>query len=158
MEASVKLRGGLFRPPRETLAHSRERMNHYRNIINALLLASTFAGTVTLSIILTPDNNNDTTIPGIVELAYAGSLFLAGIMGCILITVSVELEKPNWILIVETITLSAMLCVAFYLLLFASTFYIGDLGPFILGSVLYLGFGILMFVFIASQWFGRKED
>ena len=49
-------------------ADPKELKDRYRNLINSLLLASTFAGTVSLSIILTPGNNN-TTIPGIVELA-----------------------------------------------------------------------------------------
>jgi hypothetical protein len=120
--------------------------DRYTTFINAMLLASTFAGTVTLSIILTPTN---TPIPGIVELAYAGSLFLGGIMGCILMVLSVGIELPRVVLIIEMIIVSGTLYVAFYLLLFASTFYLSNQGPFIIGSILYLGFCFLTIVFFA---------
>jgi hypothetical protein len=139
----MKWKTGMFASPKEL-------KDRYRNLINSLLLASTFAGTVTLSIILTPGNNN-TTIPGIVELAYAGSLFLGGIMGCILITMSLELEITEFVVVIETIIVFAILYVAFYLLLFASTFFLSYRGPFILGSILYFGCGILMVVFFAKS-------
>lgn len=139
----VRFRRGLNAGPVELKAR-------YRNLINSLLLASTFAGTVTLSIILTPGNNN-TTIPGIVEVAYAGSLFLGGIMGCILIIMSLELERPEFVVLIETIIGCATLYVAFYLLLFASTFFLSYRGPFILGSILYFGCGILMVVFFITS-------
>jgi hypothetical protein len=129
---------------------SAELKDRYRNLINSLLLASTFAGTVTLSIILTPGNNNS-TIPGIVELAYAGSLFLGGIMGCILIIMSLELERPEFVVLIETIIVFATLYVAFYLLLFASTFFLSYRGPFILGSILYFGCGFIMVVFFVKS-------
>jgi hypothetical protein len=131
-----------------------ELRNRNRNLINALLLASTFAGTVTLSILLTPGNTN-TTIPGIVELAYAGSLFLGGIMGCILITASIELDIPSWVRVIWSIIVFATLYVAFYLLLFASTFFLSYRGPFILGSILYLGCGILIIASFANSWIER---
>jgi hypothetical protein len=76
-------------------------------------------------------------------------------MGCILAIASVELKHANWVVVAETTIVLFALYSAFYLLLFASTFYLNSQGPFILGSVLYLGFGAVMLVLFAMEWFNE---
>src|ERR1700761_4719771 len=49
-------------------------LDHYKSRASALLTISTFAATVTFSVILTP-RDSGTATPGLVQLAYANSLF-----------------------------------------------------------------------------------
>lgn len=135
---------------------NREHWDRYRNPVNGMLLAATFAGTVTLGIILTP-RDTSTSIPGIAELAYASSLFLGSVMGCILIIASIELGMERWTVGIEMCVVGATLYVAFYLLLLASSLLLSYRGPFILGSIFYIGCGFLMLAFIVASWIQRRR-
>lgn len=90
-----------------------------------LLLVLIFTGIISLSIILIPSNNN-TAIRDIIKLAYIGSLFLGGIMGYIVTIASIKLKYANWVLVIEMTFVLIMLYLAFYLLLFLSTFYLNN--------------------------------
>jgi hypothetical protein len=138
----------------------------YRRIADSMLVATTFAGTVTLTIVLAP-RDASTTIPGIKELAYASSFFLGSIMGCILIIVSVEIGKDDdglwfpmeiweWVVRIELLVVGCTLLVSFYLLLLASSFFLSYRGPFIISSIFYLGCGFLTIVFTLMSWNQRS--
>jgi hypothetical protein len=66
----------------------------------AMLAAATFAGGITFSVVLAPRDGALT--PGLKELAYASSLFLRGMMGCILIIASIRQDRPLWKIRIET--------------------------------------------------------
>lgn len=138
----------------------REFEDGYRDTANAMLATATFAGAITLSIVLTP-GNTPTTIPGVEELAYASSLFLGSIMGCILIIASIGLGIPRPIIRIEVWVVGTIIFVAFYLLLHASSYFLTYRGPFILGSIIYLGCGFLILVFSIfmsrKAWWGLKN-
>lgn len=138
----------------------------YRRIADSMLVATTFAGTVTLTIVLAP-RGDSTTIAGIKELAYASSFFLGSIMGCILIIVSVEIGKDDdelwfpmeiweWVVRIELLVVGCTLLVSFYLLLLASSFFLSYRGPFIISSIFYLGCGFLTIVFTLMSWNQRS--
>src|SRR4051794_37455403 len=74
----------------------------YKSPANAMLTAATFAGSITVSAVLA-SRNSDLQTPGITELAYASSLFLGGVMGCVLIIVSISVKPsvPLWLIRIE---------------------------------------------------------
>jgi len=63
----------------------------YKALATAWLTVATFAASITFTIILTP--RADTQIPGLVQLAYANSLFCIGIIGSIYIIVAIALSN-----------------------------------------------------------------
>ena len=67
-----------------------DQYNSYKDPASAMLTIATFAATITFNIILTPRANGQAT-PGLDLLAYANSLFCGCIIGCILITIAIEL-------------------------------------------------------------------
>jgi len=190
----------------ESLVDSWEEYKSYKDPASAMLTIATFAATITFTIILTPRDNGQTT-PGLIYLAYANSLFCGGIIGCVLITIAIELchdsqildkrreeiknkrreillligalnsregaywtntfssrglrhvwfkamysDIPVWLNIPTNVLsnfitvisgfVGVILLVAFYLMIYATLLYLRFNGPFILGSVIYLGFGV----------------
>jgi len=148
-------------PPREAEdkgATSEEKnrvaVQSYRPFADAMLVTATFAGTITLTVVLTPGNGTHT--PGLTILAYSSSIFIGGIMGCICMISSIELNKDFDFVRMEATILGLMLFTAFYLLLLASTLFLNHRGPFILGSILYIGFGVLLGIISLPDWGLRK--
>jgi hypothetical protein len=121
---------------------NRADVESYRPFANAMLAISTFAGTITLTVLLTPGNG--THVPGLTLLAYSSSIFIGSIMGCICMISSIALNMPFGFVRMEATILGLMLFSAFYLLLLTSSLFLNHQGPFILGSILYLGFGVLL--------------
>ena len=203
--------------------NSWEQYKSYKDPASAMLTIATFAATITFTIILTPRDNGQTT-PGLIYLAYANSLFCGGIIGCVLITIAIELchdseilkdrrkeleenkreihklieilnpeegafwynifssqslrqlwlnvmysDTPDW-LNISTDVLSTFitiisgfvgvtLLVAFYLMIYATLLYLRYNGPFILGSVIYLGFGVVaLLLWIRNLWAKHLMD
>jgi hypothetical protein len=125
---------------RDDIERKEEMWESYKHTVNAMLLAAKFAETVTLSVVLT-SGDASTTIPGIIELAYASSLFIGGIMGCIFILTSIESDLgkfQKWTVRIEVLIVGVVLFVAFYLLPLASSLFLSYQGPFILGSIIYI--------------------
>lgn len=79
-------------PAAATLGHLTvaDLLNHYKNRATALLAVSTFAATITFSIILTPRDSGQAT-PGLAPLAYANSLFCGAIVGCVFVVNGLEI-------------------------------------------------------------------
>jgi hypothetical protein len=131
----------------------------YLHPAEAMLAAATFAGSITFTVLLAPRDGAG-PIPGINELAYASSLFLGSMMGCILIIASIELEKPINLIQVEAVVVGITLFVAFYLMLLASSLFLQYRGPFIVGSILYLSPGLLTLYFVLHRhyrrWTGKR--
>jgi hypothetical protein len=73
-------------------------------------------------------------------------------MGCIFIIISIQLDTKLVLVRIEAIVVSVMIFSAFFLLLLASSLFLNYRGPFILGSVLYLGFTVLIGLFALSSW------
>jgi len=67
---------------------------HYKDRANALLQVSTFAATITFTIILTPRDNGQTT-PGLVQLAYANALFCGAIVGSVFVIIGIEIANAQ---------------------------------------------------------------
>jgi len=203
--------------------NSWEQYKSYKDPASAMLTIATFAATITFTIILTPRDNGQTT-PGLIYLAYANSLFCGGIIGCVLITIAIELchdseilndrrkaleenkgeihrlikilnpeEGPFWTNIFSSQSLTQLLLnvlysdipdwlnispdvlskfiavisgfvgvtllIAFYLMLYATLLYLRYNGPFILGSVIYLGFGVVaLLLWIRNLWAKNLVD
>lgn len=76
--------------PAELRQKRRSKAQQLETFANSLLVAATFAGTVTLTVVLAPRGVDP--VPGIPELAYASSIFLGSIMGCIFLVASIELD------------------------------------------------------------------
>jgi hypothetical protein len=191
--------------------------DRYKDPVNAMLQIATFAGAITFTVVLAPRDGDHGT-RGIAEIAYANSLFIGGIMGCVLIRVSIELydasierneasterdddytgredicekqkgiiiEKPEasderkaprqppkrpipkwlrissheWLIPAEVGVVGMTLFVAFYLMLHASGLFLQYNGPFIVGSILYLGFGIPAFIlWVGSLWADSRNE
>ena len=128
----------------------RAAVESYRPFANAMLATATFAGTITLTVLLTPGNS--THVPGLTVIAYSSSIFIGSIMGCICMISSIELHMSfRFVRMIATI-LGLMLFSAFYLLLLASSHLLNYQGPFILGSILYLGFGVLLGILSLPDW------
>jgi hypothetical protein len=140
----------------EELSNKEKRAESYRPFANAMLATSTFAGTITLTFVLTPGNG--THVPGLTVLAYSSSIFIGGIMGCICMISSIELNMPFAFVRMEATILGLMLFSAFYLLLLASSLFLNHRGPFILGSILYLGFGVLLGMLSLADWLKRSDE
>lgn len=115
-----------------------------------MLATATFAGTITLTVVLTPGNGPN--VPGLAALAYSSSIFIGCIMGCIFMIISIELNVPLNLMRIEATVVGLMLFSAFFLLLLASSLFLDYRGPFILGSVLYLGFAVLIGLFSWLSW------
>jgi hypothetical protein len=122
----------------------------YRPYANAMLATATFAGTITLTVILTPGDG--TRVPGLNLPSYSSSIFIGSIMGCICLISSIELNIPFRFMRALATILGLMLFSAFYLLLLAVSLFLNYRGPFILGSILYLGFGVLLGVLSLADW------
>ena len=123
----------------------------YRTPATQMLVAATFAGTISLSVILAP-GSGDSSTPGISVLAYASALFIGSIMGCILIIVSLEVPELNvWVTRITAGIVGVTLFAAFELLLLASSLFLHYRGPFIVGSILFVGFGVSVIVIIATS-------
>jgi len=75
-------------------ADSWDQYNSYKSPASAMLTVATFAATITFTIILTPRDNDQAT-PALLLLAYANSLFCGSIVGCILITIAIELCRDS---------------------------------------------------------------
>jgi uncharacterized membrane protein len=71
-----------------------DQYDSYKAPASAMLAIATFAAAITFNIILTPRDNGQ-AIPGLDLLAYANSLFCGSIVGCILITVAIELSNHS---------------------------------------------------------------
>ncbi len=157
---------------------------------------STFAAAITFGIIMTP-RSDDNPNPGLVQLAYANSLFCIAIIGSTFITIACglfrnapDIAEPNfrelrneparvhllafaqfvfyWVLawLPKLISMMAVastmvVFVAFYLLMDATLLYLDFKGPFIFGSVIYLGTGaltlLLWVVSFAMKFFDFPE-
>jgi len=128
----------------------RAAIESYRSFANAMLATATFAGTITLTVILTPGNGTD--VPGITVLAYSSSIFIGTIMGCICMISSIELNMSFAFVRAEATILGLLLFSAFYLLLLSSSLFLNYRGPFILGSIIYLGFGLLLGMLSLLDW------
>jgi hypothetical protein len=75
--------------PNESKIH-----DSYTGPVNAMLQVATFAGAITFTVVLAPrDGDHETR--GLAEIAYANSLFIGGIMGCVLIIISIELYDAS---------------------------------------------------------------
>ena len=135
---------------KEELAVLRSKVGTYRSLANSMLAIATFAGTITLTVILAPGNGTD--VPGLTVLAYSSSIFIGSIMGCIFMIVSIELNVPLNVMRVEAVVVGLTLFSAFFLLLLASSLFLNYRGPFILGSILYLGFSVLIGLFSWLSW------
>jgi hypothetical protein len=200
-----------------------EQYKSYKDPASAMLTIATFAATITFTIILIPRDNGQTT-PGLIYLAYANSLFCGGIIGCVLITIAIELchdseildgrreelkkkrkemldligtlnpgegafwtnifssqglrqvwfkamysDIPDW-LNISTNVLSKFIAVisgfvgvtllaAFYIMIYATRLFLRYNGPFILGSVIYLGFGVVaLLLWIRNLWCKHLVD
>jgi hypothetical protein len=160
-----------------------------------MLTIATFAATITFTIVFTPGQSGQTT-PGLTLLAFANSLFCGAIIGCVVITIGIELhtfqrsrmgqlkeakeraeKKMNpetvtgwyewvwlrtainsynllnkfqgsmsWVVQISAGIVGSMLYVAFYLMLYSTCLFLQYNGPFILGSVLYIFFGVVALV------------
>jgi hypothetical protein len=75
-------------------AEASEVLQHYKDRATALLQVSTFAATITFTIILTPRDNGQTT-PGLVQLAYANALFCGAIIGSVFVIVGIEIANAQ---------------------------------------------------------------
>jgi hypothetical protein len=128
----------------------RRQIQTYRSFANTMLTIAVFAGTITLTVVLTPGNGPH--VPGLAVLAYSSSIFIGSIMGCIFIIISIELNAGVVLVRTEAIIVGVMVFSAFFLLLLASSLFLNYRGPFILGSVLYLGFSVLIGLFTLSSW------
>jgi hypothetical protein len=129
----------------------RDVLESYRPFAQAMLATSTFAGTITLTVLLTHGNN--THVRGLTVLAYSSSIFIGSIMGCICMISSIELNMSPVFVLMEATILGLILFSAFYLLLLTSSLFLGYRGPFILGSILYLGFGVLLVKLSLPDWY-----
>jgi hypothetical protein len=78
----------------ESTAGTSETLQHYKDRATALLQVSTFAATITFTIILTPRDNGQTT-PGLVQLAYANALFCGAIIGSIFVIIGIEIANAQ---------------------------------------------------------------
>jgi hypothetical protein len=134
----------------------------YNSLANALLVASTFAGTITFSIIFSAPRDASKERDAVYEpLAYASSLFLGSAIGCISILVSCRAgqtddRRGDWWRVVAQVSFVVVgfsLIAAFGLLL-GSLRAFGYRGPFILGVVWFVGFVIMPLV-IGSFMIGR---
>jgi hypothetical protein len=74
------------------------------------------------------------------------------IMGCLFMIVSIELNVSLTLMRIEAMVVGLTLFSAFFLLLLASSMFLNYRGPFILGSVLYLGFAVLIGLFSWLSW------
>ncbi|CAH0017228.1 unnamed protein product [Clonostachys rhizophaga] len=122
----------------------------YRPFANAMLATATFAGTITLTVILTPGNSPD--IPGLGVLTYASSIFIGCIMACICLITSIEVNVPFAWLRLEATIVGLLLFSAFFLLLLASTLLRDNQGAFTLGCILYFTFGLLILLLGLTDW------
>jgi len=141
-QESIKARPEDARSETSSSEKNRDLVESYLPVANAMLAIATFAGTITLTIVLTPGNGNHT--PGLTLLAYSSSMFIGSIMGCVFMIASIKLNVPFRFVLMEATIVGLILFSAFYLLLLASSLFSNHRGPFILGSVIYLGFGILL--------------
>jgi hypothetical protein len=137
-------------PPLNESSGERAAIESYRPFANAMLVTATFAGTITLSVVLAPGNG--THVPGVTILAYSSSIFIGTIMGCIFLISSIELNVSFALIRMEATIVGLLLFSAFYLLLLASSLFLNYRGPFILGSILYLGYGVLIGLFSLLDW------
>ena len=71
-------------------ADEEHKLRHYKDPAVAMLSIAAFAAAITFTIVLTP-RDDPLTSPGLVELAYANSLFCGSIVGCIYVIIGVEL-------------------------------------------------------------------
>lgn len=88
---------GEIEPPQQSSSGSTagaSELQHYKERATALLQVSTFAAAITLSIILTPRDNSQTT-PGLVQLAYANALFCGAIIGSVFVTIGIEVATAQ---------------------------------------------------------------
>lgn len=67
---------------------------HYKERATAFLQVSTFAATITFTIILTPRNDGQ-TMPGLEELAYANALFCCAIIGSVFVIIGVDIANAH---------------------------------------------------------------
>lgn len=126
------------------------------NFAQSLLVVATLAGTVTLSSIISRPNSEE--LSGINQFAFSSALFLGSVMGCILLIISIQINVPLTIIQVEGLVIGALLFAAFYTLLHASSLVQGSRDSFILGSILYLSFGLLIIVFSILSIRGRNKS
>jgi hypothetical protein len=118
----------------------------YNQIAEALLATATFAGTITYAIVLAPFDSNSATEQRpsypVGLLAFAGSFFLGGAVGCISIFIlcragEVDIEgEDNYQCIARLlfITIGCLIITAFGMLI-GSLIYLEHLGASILGLV-----------------------
>jgi hypothetical protein len=126
----------------DDVKRKRHKLQQYGDIGQTLLIAATFAGSIALSKVLDPSKEavHDSGL-----LAWAASIFIASVMGCILIILSVKLEFDVFAIQLETLCVSALITVGFYFLLATSLFSVPYKGAFIFGSVWY-------FLFVFFTW------
>jgi hypothetical protein len=67
---------------------------HYKDRATALLQVSTFAATITFTIILRPRDDGQAT-PGLVQLAYANALFCGAIIGSVFVIIGIEVANAQ---------------------------------------------------------------
>jgi len=149
-QESIEAKTEDVAPKKSGKEQNRERVESYLPVANAMLAAATFAGTVTLTVVLTPGSG--THVPGLTVLAYASSIFIGSIMGCVFMIASIKLNVPFPVVRMEATVVGLILFSAFYLLLLASSLFLNYRGPFILGSVIYLGFAVLLGILSLVDW------
>lgn len=112
----------------------RIKVREYNDLAKSALQAATFAGAVTMTIVLVPDSGKN--IPGANILVWASSLFVVSITGSMLVIFSVKLDASFKLVQIEMILVSCLLAAGFYLLLFSAVFRQQYQAAFIFGTVL----------------------
>ncbi|KID82182.1 hypothetical protein MGU_10502 [Metarhizium guizhouense ARSEF 977] len=111
------------------------KIKQYGDFAQTLLIAATFAGAITLSKAL--DNTSTQNINDNGLLAWASSIFVASIMGCVMIIISVKLDVPFGIVQFEVVVVSFLVTAGFYLLIATPLFRNSHEAAFIFGTVFY---------------------
>ncbi|GLA31641.1 hypothetical protein AnigIFM63326_010321 [Aspergillus niger] len=125
------------------------KFKQYADFAQTILVAATIASTITLSKVYEAPSNS-TLGESQVILAWASSLFITAIAASIILVASAKLEIAFQMLQVQSLVISLIVLVAFYLLMAAPSFRQQYTGPFLLGTVAKMGW-------IGGEYIGEER-